>query len=151
MVITIHLWLWKTVPGPATRPLSSVHPLEHRSNSPVEMQKHVAASIWKSSFPLPIRREQTWTERVAYETIAMKCALPLCHCLVSHSLITSLPNSWQVTKGQDGVIPASVCIGYYSRISYSLLLHLTPGFVLFRERCHLPLHSTDLWMTVLVH
>lgn len=28
-------------------------------------------------------------------------------------------------------------------------LHL--AFVLFRERCHLPLHSTDLWMTVQVH
>lgn len=132
---TIHIQLCKPPPVPATKPLCTVHPGVHRGSSPVAMQKHMAVFICKSNILLPVRKEPIylmWEDRLWGCCCEVFITGLLLSCLIPY--LTWLPNVWNITEGQDQVVPLSDCIGCYLRTSYCLLLHLLPGLVLFIKR-----------------
>lgn len=151
MVATIHLWLCKPAPVPATKPLCTVHPGEHRGSSPVAIEKHMAASICKSNTSLPVREESNWCGKMGCEAIAVKCSLPLGCYLVSYPVSYGLPMLGSLLKTKTRLYlrlsALDVIQGLHILCSFTFYL----SFVLFiKKRCPFTLHSTGCLMTVRV-
>lgn len=152
VVATIHLWLCKPAPVPATKPLFTVHPGEHRGSSPVAMQKHMAEncniSSCKSNILLPVRREPLLCGKMGSEAVAVRCSLPLCCSLASYHISYGLPMHGRLLKAKTRLYlclsALDVIQGLHILCSFAFYL----AFVLFiqgQQSCPFSLHSQTVW------